>query len=101
LYSGTSDPAERIEIRGVVARDLQTMMKSLGHYRRRVNGTYDPATREALRAFTGKENLEDRVDLDHGTIDPPALAYLVRKFGRARPAQHSSTGGSRRRAARR
>lgn len=101
LYSGTSDPAERVEIRGVVARDLQTMMKSLGHYRRRVNGTYDPATREALRAFTGKENLEDRVDLERGAIDPPALAYLVRTFGRARPAQRSSTAGSRRRAAQR
>jgi len=101
LYFGTSDPAQRVEIRGVVARDLQTMMKSLGHYRRRVNGAYDPATREALRAFTGTENLEDRVDLERGAIDPPALAYLVRKFGRARPAQRSSTAGSRRRAAQR
>ncbi len=101
LYSGTSDPAERVEIRGVVARDLQTMMKSLGHYRRRVNGAYDPATREALRAFTGAENLEDRVDLEHGAIDPPALTYLVRKFGRARPAKRSVAAGSRRRAARR
>jgi uncharacterized Ntn-hydrolase superfamily protein len=98
LYSGTSDPAERVEIRGAVARDLQTMMKRLGHYHRRVNGAYDSATREALRASTGKENLEDRVDLERGAIDPPALVYLVRTFGHARPAKRSSGASPRRRA---
>ncbi len=97
LYSGTSDPAERVEIRGAVARDLQGMMKRLGHYRGRLSAAYDSATREALRAFTGKENLEDRVDLEHGAIDPPALAYLMRKFGPARSAAHSRASPPRRR----
>jgi uncharacterized Ntn-hydrolase superfamily protein len=101
LYSGTSDPAERVDIRGAVARDLQTMMKRLGHYTRRVNGKYDSATHDALRAFTGKENLEDRVDLERGAIDPPALEYLVRKFGHAQSTARSRATSSRRRTARR
>jgi uncharacterized Ntn-hydrolase superfamily protein len=96
LYSGTSDPATRVEIRGRVARDLQTMMKRLGHYRGRVNGAYDAAMRKALRAFTGKENLEDRVDLERGAIDPPALDYLMRKFARARTAAAAGRRSSRR-----
>lgn len=100
LYSGTSDPSARVPIRGAIARDLQSMMKRLGYYRGRIRADYDLAVRDALRAFTGKENLEDRVDLESGAIDPPALDYLMRKFGRPRRSS-SRSPSSRRRTARR
>jgi uncharacterized Ntn-hydrolase superfamily protein len=96
LYSGTSDPSTRVPIRGAIARDLQTIMKRLGHYRGRIYTGYDVAVREALRAFTGKENLEDRIDLESGAIDPPALEYLMRKFGRPRSSSSRSSSATRR-----
>jgi hypothetical protein len=36
--------------------------------------------RDALRAFIGNENFEDRCDLDAGWIDRPAYEFLLRRF---------------------
>jgi hypothetical protein len=37
-------------------------------------------TKIALRAFTGNENFEERIDLDAGWIDEPVLEFLLKKF---------------------
>ena len=37
---------------------------------------WDQDVRDALDAFFGAENLEERVDLDERTIDQPALIHL-------------------------
>ncbi len=81
LYFGKSAIEERIAIAGRVAEELQSVMARLGFYAGPINGLYDDATRAALRAFTGKENLEDRTFLDEGQIDPPALQYIRERFG--------------------
>jgi uncharacterized Ntn-hydrolase superfamily protein len=82
LYFGKSEPSERVALEGKVLRELQRIMKRLGAYSGEPHGRYDETTRIALRQLTGKENLEDRVYLGDGTIDPPALDYL-RALGRA------------------
>ena len=81
LYFGKSAESERLKITGDLARELQTLMARLGFYAGAAHGEYDEATRAALRAFTGKENLEDRTFLDAGEIDPPALEYIRERFG--------------------
>ena len=82
LYFGKSAASDRLKIAGDLAAELQTVMTRLGFYSGAIHGQYDEATRLALRAFTGKENLEDRTFLDAGTIDPPALEYIRERFGR-------------------
>ena len=81
LYFGKSEPGERLKIAGEAAKELQRIMARLGFYAGAIHGAYDEATRAALRAFTRKENLEDRTFLDDGMIDPPALEYLRERFG--------------------
>lgn len=81
LYFGKSDPHDRVAIVGEVAKELQTIMARLGFYSGAINGQYDDATRAALRAFTGKENLEDRTFIEEGALDGPALEYIREHFG--------------------
>jgi hypothetical protein len=40
----------------------------------------DLATRQALVAFIGNENFEERADPAAGWIDKPVLDYIYRKF---------------------
>ena len=81
LYFGKTDQSERLGIQDSVAKELQRVMKRTGDYNGAINGVYDEATRKALRAFTGRENLEDRTFLDEGMIDPPAMEYVRERFG--------------------
>jgi uncharacterized Ntn-hydrolase superfamily protein len=76
LYFGHTPAHEKVVIDAALWKELQHAMKATGHYSGALHGEYDAATREAWRAFTGTENLEERVDLDRQTIDPPALAYV-------------------------
>jgi uncharacterized Ntn-hydrolase superfamily protein len=81
LYFGKGEPGERLKIAGDLAKELQSIMARLGFYAGAIHGEYDEASRAALRAFTGKENLEDRTFLDEGAIDPPAMEYIRERFG--------------------
>ncbi len=80
LYFGKSSEDERLPIKDSVAKELQRVMKQTGDYKGAINGVYDEATRKALRAFTGRENLEDRTFLEEGQIDPPAMEYVRERF---------------------
>ena len=51
-------------------------MKRTGDYKARSTASTMRQTRKALRAFTGRENLEDRTFLAEGMIDPPAMEYV-------------------------
>jgi len=80
LFLGASKPEERISIDEPLARELQALLRRLGYYQGPVDGAWGAATQEAFNAFAGTENLEERVDVAAGLIDPPALGYIRQRF---------------------
>jgi len=84
LYFGRSAPADRLKIEGTLAEEIQMVLVGQGYLSSSPNGVYDgvydPATRLAFEAFTGRENLEERVQIADGLIDPPALDYIRQRF---------------------
>lgn len=81
LYFGKSPEGEKLRLDPALTRELLVLASAAGHYKGLCGGEFTPAAREALVRFIGTENLEDRVDLAAGTIDPPALSHLREKFG--------------------
>jgi len=79
LYLTRSSPEELIPVDEEIARELQHILKKTGHYQGEISGVYDEATREALRALYGIENLEERWHDE--LIDVVALNFLREKFG--------------------
>lgn len=79
LYFSRPRPEDILPIDAAIAAELQTILQHTGHYRGAVTGVYDAATREALRALSGIENLEERWR-EGDEIDRVALAYLRQKF---------------------
>ena len=57
------------------------MLRATGDYTGPQHGEFDAATRTALRALVGRENLEERWDGTADAIDGLALDYLRRRFG--------------------
>jgi hypothetical protein len=49
-----------------------------------INGAWDTASRQALWALVGMENLEERWSLDEHPelIDPAVLAFIRQRFGK-------------------
>jgi hypothetical protein len=60
---------------------LQTLLTLSGDYRGSVSGEYDEPTRQAFRAFAGRENLEERW-FEDARIDLVVLEFLRQKFQR-------------------
>jgi uncharacterized Ntn-hydrolase superfamily protein len=60
LYLFPPDPADIISIDQAIAGEIQTLLTRSGDYKGAITGVYDEATREAMRAYTGRENLEER-----------------------------------------
>lgn len=81
LYFGESDKKDRVPLKGEPLQQLQELIIHLGYLEGKADGTYDELTKSALRAFTGNENFEERIDLEAGWIDKPVLEYLLKKFG--------------------
>jgi len=81
LYFGKSDEAERVQLSKTPLQQLQQIMTRLGYYTGQSHGDYDEATREALRAFIGNENFEERADVEAGWMDRLVLDFILRKFG--------------------
>ncbi len=79
LYLTRSAPEELIPVDEEIARELQRILQKTGHYQGEITGVYDEATREALRALYGIENLEERWHEE--LIDVVALNFLREKFG--------------------
>lgn len=80
LLFGQVDPANLVLLSSV-ARELQTILRRTGHYAGPVNGDFDDATRSALRALVGSENLEERWDGSGDVIDSVVVDYLLKRFG--------------------
>ncbi|MDB5561219.1 MAG: major pilin protein FimA [Hyphomicrobiales bacterium] len=75
LYLPSGAPAEKLALQGVVLDELREMATEAGLFAGD-NHTWHPALRNAIDAFTGAANLEDRIDLEARTIDKVALDYL-------------------------
>jgi uncharacterized Ntn-hydrolase superfamily protein len=80
LFFGTVDPADLIPLSDVAA-DMQTLLRKIGNYDGPISGTFDDATRSALRDLVGQENLEERWDGSGDTIDKITVEYLQKRLG--------------------
>jgi uncharacterized Ntn-hydrolase superfamily protein len=80
LYFARPDPATLIPIDAALARELQRIARRSGHYRGEITGDYDAATRIAVEALIGMENLEDRWPMGTNQIEPIALQYLRQRY---------------------
>lgn len=81
LYFGKSEEKDRVPLKGEVLEQLLEILVRLDYIEGKTEGAYDELTKAALRAFTGNENFEERIDLEAGWIDRPVLEYLLKKFG--------------------
>ena len=79
LYFRRPDPATLIPIDRTVARELQRIAKLSTHYAGPISGEYDEATRKAVEALVGVENLEERWQPD-AKIDPVVLTFLQKAY---------------------
>jgi len=75
LYFGQTPEEELLPLEEELTRELQKMLRMLGHYEGPLHGRYDEATREALSAWAGFENLEERLSPD-ARIDPVVIGFL-------------------------
>jgi uncharacterized Ntn-hydrolase superfamily protein len=85
LYFEESPASERVKLEGDNLLEMQKILKAQGYYQAEIRegGQYDLDTRQALRAFIGKENFEERTDFEQGWIDRPVFEYILRHFGDA------------------
>jgi len=80
LYFGAVDPDNLIPL-SEICTDLQGLLTRTGYYEGPVTGEFDQATRKALRALVGSENLEQRWDGSGDNIDNVVVEYLNERFG--------------------
>ena len=80
LFFGEVDP-DNVAPLAEVAADLQAILTRTGHYHGQQTGQFDAATRKALWALVGEENLEERWDGTGDVMDRVALSFLLDRFG--------------------
>jgi hypothetical protein len=77
--SSCAQEADILVIDEAIARELQEMLTLTGDYQGASNGSYDSLTRDALRKFSGRENLEERW-FEDARIDRVILEFMRRKI---------------------
>lgn len=75
LYLFPSDPHDMQVITPVIVTELQQILTHAGDYQGQITGIFDVATRQAMNAYVGRENLEERWQ-DGDTIDRVVLEYM-------------------------
>jgi uncharacterized Ntn-hydrolase superfamily protein len=80
FYLTPPNPADLIPVDESVAREVQALLRRAGYYHGPVNGVYDQATRAALAAYGGVENLEERL-VSETHLDPAVLQFMREKIG--------------------
>lgn len=75
LYLFPPDPADILPIDEQITRELQQLLTTSGDYQGSINGTYDAVTRDAFRAFVGRENLEERW-FEDARVDRVVLDFM-------------------------
>lgn len=81
LYFGATQPANLTRLAGEVARELQSILATLGYYAGEITGVYDLATKEAFRRFCSVENFEERWRDDH-FADGEILNFMRARYRR-------------------
>ena len=79
LFFGSVNPDDLIPLDDVAA-ELQAILQRSGNYDGPQSGEFDEATRQALIALVGKENLEERWYGDVDMIDRLVVDYLRQRF---------------------
>lgn len=79
LYFGDVNAKDVVPL-AEVTEELQGLLQRTGHYQGQISGEFDQATRQALFALIGEENLEERWDGKGDVIDRMALNYLRQRF---------------------
>jgi len=82
LYFEKSPETGRIQLQGEKLITVQKIMQQLGYLQQAPNGSHDTTSQEALRAFMGNENFEERSDPAVGWMDSPVYDFIIRKFGK-------------------
>ena len=80
LFFQQPDPEDLVPL-DELAPKLQALLRRTGHYDGPQSGTFDEATRRALRALVGAENLEVRWDGSGDEIDRVVVDYLMERYG--------------------
>jgi uncharacterized Ntn-hydrolase superfamily protein len=75
-----------LPIDAALAAELQDALRDLGYYSGPTTGAYDRMTREALFAYGGVENLEERL-VEDARIDRQVLDFVRRKRAESRPGR--------------
>ena len=81
LYLFPSEPGDIMIIDNALATELQELLTASGDYQGSITGSYDESTRDALRKFSGRENLEERWCED-ARIDRVVLEFMRNKLRR-------------------
>jgi uncharacterized Ntn-hydrolase superfamily protein len=80
LYFGKSPEDDRLFLKGRSLLRIRMLLQNLGYLHEEASAKYDEITREALAAFLGNENFEERADIAAGWIDRPVWKYILRKY---------------------
>ena len=82
LFFGSTVDADLVTIDEQIATELQLLLKGQGYDVVDVIGVWNEASKQAFWSFVGKENLEERwnIEGDTDSIDVVALQYLRQKF---------------------
>jgi len=83
LYFARLDPQQSLPMTQELAIEVQGLLTRSGDYRASASGVYDESTRQALVAYLGRENLEERWYED-ARIDRTVLEYMRRTIPGAR-----------------
>jgi uncharacterized Ntn-hydrolase superfamily protein len=79
FFLSPSRRQEAVPIDAHVAAELRGLLRRAGYYKGPDGGAYDEATRAALAAYAGVENLEERI-LPGAEIDPEVLRFMREKI---------------------
>src|SRR5579875_397717 len=75
LYLFPTEPQDILMLDSAMPAELQTLLRASGDYTGAINGVYDNATRDAFRAYSGRENLEARW-FEDARIDRVVLEFM-------------------------
>ncbi|MFL5691606.1 MAG: DUF1028 domain-containing protein [Ktedonobacteraceae bacterium] len=79
LYLFPTNPEDILEIDEAITRELQEILTTTGDYKGTISGSYDNVTRDALRKFSGRENLEERW-FEDARIDRVVLDFMRQRL---------------------